>query len=151
MIGVEYMIPKSRYETLDPEEQKLWHSHEFEVKSGMLVLPYPQSHAYRKDAWDELETKAMEEVVGLYGKLYHFWEVDKGHELPLGQPKLMGSLTDYRQLDVDKAMEQRNKEQGIDQQKKRQLREPIPLPGIHPNSDSWWKDAQANKQGIFAE
>jgi hypothetical protein len=31
----------------------------------------------------------MEEVVNLHGKLYHFWEVDKGHDLPLGQPKLM--------------------------------------------------------------
>jgi len=36
----------------------------------------------RKEEWDKIETKAMEEVVGLYGKLYHFWEVDKGHQLP---------------------------------------------------------------------
>lgn len=28
LIGVEYMIPKETYETLEPEEQKLWHSHE---------------------------------------------------------------------------------------------------------------------------
>jgi hypothetical protein len=28
LIGVEYMITKEIYETLDPEEQKLWHSHE---------------------------------------------------------------------------------------------------------------------------
>ncbi|OCT52452.1 hypothetical protein CLCR_10839 [Cladophialophora carrionii] len=65
LIGVEYMIPKHRYLKLDPEEQKFWHSHEFEVKSGMLVLPYPASHARQKDKWDELETKAMEEVVTL--------------------------------------------------------------------------------------
>lgn len=151
LIGVEYMIPKDRYETLDPEEQKLWHSHEFEVKSGMLVLPYPESHRGGKDAWDELETKAMEEVVGLYGKLYHFWEVDKGHDLPLGQPKLMGSLTAYKQLDVDSVMEARNQEHGIDQPTKRELRESIPLPGISKNSDSWWMEAEKNKKGIYAE
>ncbi|KAL2403910.1 Oil body-associated protein 1B [Exophiala dermatitidis] len=151
LIGVEFMIPKSRYEQLDPEEQKLWHSHEFEVKSGMLVLPYPESHARRKDAWDKLETRAMEEVVGLYGKLYHFWEVDKGHDLPLGQPKLMGSLTEWEQLDVDKAMEERNKEQGIDQKRKREIRDHIERPGIPPNADSWWKEAKEKKLGIYAE
>ncbi|KAJ9500136.1 hypothetical protein H2202_004527 [Exophiala xenobiotica] len=181
LIGVEFMIPKEKYEQLDPEEQKycmfsrralttiviallgwhdrwarntdmyhLGHSHEFEVKSGMLVLPYPESHRHRKDAWDELETKAMEEVVGLYGKLYHFWEVDKGHDLPLGPPKLMGSLTGFEQLNVDKAMAPRNQEQGIDQAKKRELREHIPLPGIPPNADNWWKDAQLNRRGLYA-
>jgi len=145
------MIPKARYEKLDPEEQKLWHSHEFEVKSGMLVLPYPESHQRRKDAWDGLETKAMEEVVGLYGKLYHFWEVDKGHDLPLGQPKLMGSLTESKQLDVDKVMADRNTEQGIDQANKRALRDHIPLPGVHQHGDSWWKEAKEKKLGIYAD
>jgi Protein of unknown function (DUF1264) len=28
LIGVEYMVSKEIYETLDAEEQKLWHSHE---------------------------------------------------------------------------------------------------------------------------
>lgn len=64
------MIPKARYETLDPEEKKYWHSHEFEVKSGMLVLPYPESHQHQKDKWDELETQAMQEVV----TLVCFWD-----------------------------------------------------------------------------
>jgi hypothetical protein len=59
------MIPRHRYEKLDPEEQKYWHSHEFEVMSGMLVLPYPESHARQKDKWDQLETQAMQEVVTL--------------------------------------------------------------------------------------
>jgi hypothetical protein len=59
------MIPKERYLKLDPEEQKYWHSHEFEVTSGMLVLPYPESHKHQKDKWDELESQAMAEVVTL--------------------------------------------------------------------------------------
>ncbi|OAP65719.1 hypothetical protein AYL99_01691 [Fonsecaea erecta] len=150
LIGVEFMIPKARYEALDPEEQKYWHSHEFEVKSGMLVLPYPESHKRRKDKWDELETKAMEEVVTLYGKLYHFWQVDRGDELPLGPPTLMGSLTESTQLDVDVAMKERNEELGIDQLGKRQLRENIRRPGISENADSWWKEAQQKRVGIYA-
>ncbi|RVX67308.1 hypothetical protein B0A52_09089 [Exophiala mesophila] len=150
----EYMIPKSRYLALDPEEQKLWHSHEFEVKSGMLVLPYPETHRQGKkerDAWDKLETQAMDEVVGLYGKLYHFWQVDQGHELPLGQPKLMGSLTDYKQLDLDQAMETRNEAEGINQSNKRELRKGIPLPGIPQSADNWWKEAERTKIGIYAD
>ena len=150
LIGVEYMIPKSKYEQLDPEEQKLWHSHEFEVKSGMLVLPYPTSHEGNESKWDRLETEAMKEVVGLYGKLYHFWQVDRGDELPLGLPKLMGSLTSFKQLNVDKAMETRNKEGGIDQGEKRKMREEIELPGIHENADSWWKEAERERRGIYS-
>jgi hypothetical protein len=85
-----------------------------------------------------------------YGKLYHFWQVDRGDELPLGPPTLMGSLTDAKQLDVDKAMAERNHELGIDQPGKRKLRANIDLPGVPENSDSWWKEAQRNKKGLYA-
>ena len=81
----------------------------------MLVLPYPQTHKDREHKWDQLEIQAMEEVVGLYGKLYQFWQVDRGDDLPLGEPKLMGSMTSFKQLDVDKAMAGRNEELGINQ------------------------------------
>ena len=149
LIGVEYMIPREKYETLDRDEQKLWHSHNFEVQSGMLVLPYPASHQRSKDEWDALETEAMGEVVNLYGKLFHFWQVDKGHDLPLGMPKLMGSLTDERQLDVDEAMAARNGEMGIDMPHKRYLREGIPLPDVPANADGWWKEAEENSRGLY--
>ena len=79
------MIPKARYLQLKPEEQKLWHSHEFEVKSGMLVMPKPSDkHA---DKWEEFETQQMEAVVGLYGKTFHFWQVDdpEQSDIPLGE------------------------------------------------------------------
>lgn len=33
LIGVEYMITRKLYEGLDAEERKLWHSHEYEVKT----------------------------------------------------------------------------------------------------------------------
>lgn len=144
------MIPEEKYLTLDAEEQRLWHSHQFEVKSGMLVLPYPASHQRQKDKWDALETQAMKEVVHLYGKLYHFWQVDKGHDLPLGQPQLMGSLTSDRQIDVGKAMAGRNKSLEIDGTNKKSLREGISLPKIHPNADSWWREAEQSKMGIYS-
>jgi hypothetical protein len=77
------MVPKHVYENLDPLEQKLWHSHEHEVASGMLVLPKPKEAA--KDEWEAAEIEAMKEVSSLYGKTWHFWQVDKGDELPLGE------------------------------------------------------------------
>lgn len=139
LIGVEYMVPKSVYETLDPEEQKLWHSHEFEVKSGMLILPTPSTHKGHEDTWEKLETEAMTEVVGLYGKTWHFWQVDKGHELPLGRPQLMGSLTDGSQLDIDEVLKDRNERFGVDHRRKAEIRKDVVKPGIHGNADSWWK------------
>lgn len=58
------------------------HSHEFEVKSGMLVLPKPAG--IEPDEWEKAEIAAMKEVVGLYGKTWHTWQVDRGDEVPLG-------------------------------------------------------------------
>lgn len=48
--------------------------------------------------WETAETKEMEEVVGLYGKTFHFWQVDRGDIVPLGMPQLMLSLTDDSQV-----------------------------------------------------
>lgn len=42
LIGVEYMITPRLYETLDKEERKLWHSHDFEV--GILNCTPPSEH-----------------------------------------------------------------------------------------------------------
>ncbi|MCJ1311182.1 hypothetical protein MMC25_004853 [Agyrium rufum] len=130
LIGVEYMIPKHVYEKLDPEEQKLWHSHEFEVKSGMLMLPKPANMP--QAAWEAAELSAMHEVVGLYGKTWHFWQVDRGDELPLGQPVLMGSLlTNEQSTDLKPAIAARDEEHGIDSKEKAKAREGIQVPEIH--------------------
>jgi hypothetical protein len=76
------MVSAKLFATLEPEEQKLWHSHVYEVKSGMLFMPKPSS--VPETVWLTAETKAMEEIITLYGKTFHFWEVDKGDTLPLG-------------------------------------------------------------------
>jgi len=151
LIGVEYMVPKHIYETLDPEEQELWHSHEFEVKSGMLILPTPSSHPEGQgDKWEKLETEAMRQVIGLYGKTWHFWQIDKGHELPLGHPTLMGSLTEGRQLDIDEALKDRNRRFDVNHKDKAELRKGIQEPGVHENADCWWKEAKAQKAGVYS-
>jgi hypothetical protein len=76
------MVPRDVYETFPAEERRLWHSHEYEVKSGMLILPKPA--AMEDSEWEKAELAAMKEIINLYGKTWHFWEVDAGHEFPMG-------------------------------------------------------------------
>jgi hypothetical protein len=52
-IGVEYIISKKLFDTLSDEEKKQWHSHDYEVKGGILFMPgVPKA----------IERKKLEEV-----------------------------------------------------------------------------------------
>lgn len=68
---------------------------EVQVRSGMLIMPNPNVPSA---VWEIAETEEMKEVVGLYGKTYHFWQVDRGDTLPLGKPELMISFTKDEQV-----------------------------------------------------
>ncbi|KAF2011559.1 DUF1264-domain-containing protein [Aaosphaeria arxii CBS 175.79] len=140
IIGIEYMITPRLFSTLDVEEQKLWHSHVFEVKSGMLIMPKP---ATVPDAvWEIAENKEMEEVVQLYGKVYHLWQVDRGDVLPLGEPKLMTSYTNAKQMPepgFEKLVGERDAKFGSDWRRKKEARQHIEEPSIHKNADATWK------------
>ncbi|KAL8289203.1 hypothetical protein RB597_001008 [Gaeumannomyces tritici] len=136
IIGVEYMIPRRLYETLPPEERRLWHSHAFEVKSGMLVMPQP---LVPDAAWELAENREMEEVMQLYGKVYHLWQVDRGDRLPLGEPQLMTSFTAPGQLDFDTVVADRDARFKTDYKRKQEVRKNLPEPDIHPDADQAWK------------
>jgi hypothetical protein len=138
LIGIEYMISPRLYETLDAEEQKLWHTHVFEVKSGMLVMPKPA--AIPQAAWEVAENKEMEQVVKLYGKIYHLWQTDKGDKLPLGPPKLMTSFTEWGQYDFEKLLDERDGRLGMDWRRKKEVREYIEEPQLNKNADAAWKE-----------
>ena len=130
LIGVEYMISAGLFKTLDADERKLWHSHVFEVKSGMLIMPGP--NGLPTGIWEAAETKEMEQVVGLYGKTYHFWQVDRGDKLPLGGPELMMSFTqEEQQPGLKELIGDRDTRFGIDSQQKKEKRDYIEEPEIH--------------------
>lgn len=61
----------------------------------MLIMPNPN---IPNAVWEIAETEEMKEVVGLYGKTFHFWQVDRGDVLPLGKPELMMSFTKDEQV-----------------------------------------------------
>ena len=131
IIGVEYMITPRLYEKLDPDERKLWHSHVFEVKSGMAFMPTPTG--VPQAAWELAETKEMEQIIPLYGKTYHFWQVDRGDELPLGQPQLMMSFTEEtKPSNWKELLKQRDEKFHVDTQAKVEKRKYIKEPKIHP-------------------
>lgn len=138
LIGIEYMITPKLYETLDAQERKLWHSHVFEVKSGMLIMPQP-SVLVPQAAWEKAETAEMQDVIELYGKVYHLWQVDKGHKIPLGEPKLMTSFTQSDQMpEFDKIVGERDARFGSDWRRKKEIRQGIKEPSIHPDADASW-------------
>lgn len=138
LIGIEYMITPQLYATLTREERKLWHTHVFEVKSGMLIMPGPTLPGAQQ-AWEAAETEEMKQVVELYGKVYHLWQTDRGDTLPLGEPKLMTSFTERDQFDFEKHVGERDRKFGTDWKRKKELRKNIAEPKLHPDADQTWK------------
>ena len=65
------------------EEKRLWHSHHYEVKSGVLVAPGIPELA---------ERVYFKDLVSTYGKTFHTWQIDRD-EFPYGAPQLMMSFT----------------------------------------------------------
>ncbi|CAN6479435.1 unnamed protein product [Victoria cruziana] len=138
LIGVEYIISEALFLALPDSEKSLWHSHEYEVKSGVLFMPGVPWAVQRPD---------LEKVCKTYGKTFHFWQVDRGEALPLGLPNLMAALTgdgqldDFRARDVEKRM-------GVSFASERETRQYMrgPEHGLHPLADSW-----KSGRGIKAE
>ena len=141
------MISAALYKTLDSSERKLWHSHVFEVKSGMLILPGPEG--LPTGIWEEAETKEMEQVIGLYGKTYHFWQVDRGDKLPLGEAQLMMSLTKEDQVPgFGELLGERDSRYKVSSAQKKEKRAYIEEPEIHEDADSAWKEAAAKGERL---
>lgn len=102
-------------------------------------MPQP-SKLVPQVAWEKAENAEMEEVVHLYGKVYHLWQVDKGHKLPLGKPELMTSITAWDQVDgLEELMDERDIRLGGGWRRKRDIRGHLPVPEVHPDADMTWK------------
>ena len=138
LIGVEYMIIPALFATIaDPDERRLWHSHVFEAKSGMLVMPQPATSVTPAALWRQAETAEMAEVTHLYGKAYHLWQADRGDALPLGPPALVTSFTDHAQLAaaggaVEAAMDSRDARFGTDWRANAEARKGLEEMVVHP-------------------
>ncbi|XP_027337584.1 oil body-associated protein 1A [Abrus precatorius] len=140
LIGLEYIISENLYRTLPDEEKRLWHSHLYEVKSGFLFMPKVPGPIERID---------LEKVCKTYGKVYHFWQVDKGHTLPLGIPQLMMALTRDGQI-YDHLVQSCAERMGIDLEKERKNREYMTGPehGIDPMANGGGKGLETRLREV---
>ena len=126
LIGIEYIISEERFRGLPDEEKRLWHSHHYEVKSGILVapgIPDLAEHAY------------FEDLVSTYGKTFHTWQYDRD-DFPYGIPQLMMGLTEDGQAD-EELINARDRRLRVSTPRKRRGRSDIPWPEVIPGANSW--------------
>jgi hypothetical protein len=126
LIGIEYIISEERFRGLPDGEKRLWHSHHYEVKSGILVapgIPDLAEHAYFSD------------LVTTYGKTFHTWQYDRD-DFPYGIPQLMMGLTQDGQAN-EALIHDRDRRLGISTAHKRRSRLDIPSPQVAPGANSW--------------
>jgi hypothetical protein len=127
LIGIEYVISEALFKSLPEDEKRLWHSHRYEVTSGLLVAPGLPEVA---------EKELMKKLVTTYGKTWHTWQVDRGDALPLGTPKLMMGFTNDGQADPS-LVKKRDDDLKVDTQKKRENRADLPTREIASGADAW--------------
>lgn len=129
LIGIEYIVSAKIFESLPADEKKFWHSHNYEVKSGVLTAP---------GAPEAAEKDLMKVLIGTYGKTWHTWQVDRGDKLPLGIPQLMMAFTKDGQLDAKIAAE-REKLYSVPVAAKKAARADILDAKIAAGADAWQK------------
>jgi len=126
LIGIEYIITAERFAALPEDEKRLWHSHHYEVKSGILMAP----------GIPELAERAyFTDLVTTYGKTFHTWQYDRD-DFPYGIPQLMMGFTAPGQVRPD-LVEARDERVGISTEDRRRARASIPLPRVEPGANSW--------------
>ncbi|OMO82771.1 hypothetical protein COLO4_22832 [Corchorus olitorius] len=130
LIGVEYIISDRLFEDLPPEEQKLWHSHAYEVKSALWVNPRVPEMIGKPE---------LENLAKTYGKFWCTWQVDRGDRLPLGAPALMMSPQGVNLGKIDpELIKKRDDKYNISTEAIRGSRVEIEEPEwINPQADYW--------------
>ena len=137
LIGVEYIVSRKIFESLDAEEKKLWHSHIYEVKSGQLVAPGIPNPA---------EHELMEQLIDTYGKTWHTWMASGS--VPTGVPALMMGFTADGQIKPE-LLSRRDGAMKISSAEKKKKREDIPEPQIAAGADAW-QNGQAVQLNVGA-
>jgi hypothetical protein len=94
LMGVETIISPQLFDALPDAEKRLWHRHDYEVKSGLLIAPGLTRMA---------ERALMDQLASTYGKVWYVWHTNRatvpGADVPLGEPALMMAFTADGQLD----------------------------------------------------
>jgi hypothetical protein len=131
LAGIEYIVTGEAFAKLPMEERQLWHSHQYEVSSGLLVEP---------GIPDGVDNEIMKILVNSYGKTTHTWRYDqKGNDLPLGIPEMVNGYTGDGQLS-QAAIDQRDKFFELNSTAIRNERKGvIKVPDVLDGADAWKK------------
>lgn len=140
LIGIEYILSESAFLDLPMEERKYWHSHKYEVESGLLRMS--TKNLVPETLTDISEKPVMLNLQKTYGKTIHTWQVDIHPHVPLGPPALMMSYTNDRQAERDPKLASLLNSEEI--QAKRRLRKDY-LPAYEKSSqaDTWEHGGQS--------
>nr|GMD04429.1 oil body-associated protein 2C-like [Ipomoea batatas] len=135
LIGVEYIISDKLYEGLPEDEQKLWHSHAYEIKSGLWVNPRIPEMLGRSE---------LENLAKTYGKFWCTWQTDRGDKLPIGLPSLMMSPQAVNPGIVKpELVQKRDNKYNISTNSLKESRVEIAEPEwINPQADYWKQHAK---------
>jgi len=127
LIGIEYIVSERVFKSLPDEEKRLWHSHNYEVKSGLLIAP---------GVTETAEYAVMKDFVTTYGKTWHTWQIDRHPGFPTGIPQLMMGFTEAGQV-TQQLVEDRDARFGTSQQTIKTNRDGILWPNLDPGANAW--------------
>lgn len=112
LTGIEFIISERLFLTLPEAERQYWHPHNGEILSGQLVAPGIPEAA---------EKELMRGKMNSYGKTWHVWMTQHGHDLPVGPAMLAWSFS--RDGEVREGLvEARDRALGVDTAAKREAR-----------------------------
>jgi len=127
LIGIEYTVSDRIFKNLPKEEQSLWTSNAFEVKTGLMIAPRLPALA---------EHALMHDVARTYSKTFITWHIDKDN-LPLGTPQLAFKFTaDGPRLD-GALLNKRNRRYDTDSNQLTAARDDIEVPKMISSNNSW--------------
>jgi len=127
LIGIEYIVSERVFRSLPDEEKRLWHSHNYEVKSGELIAPgVPEAAGHA----------LMTDLVTTYGKTWHTWQIDRDHDFPMGIPQLMMGFTKDGQIN-EPMLQDRDRRFGASTATLRKDRDDIPWPQVDAGANAW--------------
>ncbi|KAG0088150.1 hypothetical protein BGZ93_010555 [Podila epicladia] len=136
LMGVEYIISENLFNTLDANEKKYWHSHKYEVESGLLVQV--TKSLVTETMARHVEHAPLKTLVNTYGKIWQLWPVDhEGHcsaHVPTGPPQLLMGFTEDGQVNPA-LLEKRDRDMGISTEHKRRERVDIKGNPVAPGAD----------------
>ncbi|KXN84567.1 hypothetical protein AN958_12313 [Leucoagaricus sp. SymC.cos] len=140
LIGIEYIVSQKVFETLPKVEKKYWHSHQYEVESGLLQLQV--KNFVPGTVVDVAEQPAMLELQQSYGKTVHTWAIDVSPDLPLGPPNLMAAYTSDDQVPTE-TVKARDTRLGVSTEAQKEYRRSY-LPKYEKNeeADEWEKSGK---------